>query len=177
MIADEALGYFSDSQWGRKPILSGLQGTWRAIKQPDIFLVNHQQRGELLRVQLTTSRSDFSGELALKKILRRFLSLFSLLPLSSQPHALTCALSISFTPLSCSLHTHTFPSLLLLLRPLFSPSLQASFLPPSPPLSPLQINVTLWSVATPFLPQCQSRTENRSQVCWGWEPWILILRQ
>lgn len=45
MIADEAQAYFSDSQSGRKPIVSGLQGTWRAIKQPDIFLVNHQQTG------------------------------------------------------------------------------------------------------------------------------------
>lgn len=45
MIEDMALGYFSDSHRGTKPILSGLQGTWRAIKQPDIFLVNHQQRG------------------------------------------------------------------------------------------------------------------------------------
>lgn len=45
MIADIATGYFSDSHRSTKPTLSGLQGTWRAIKQADIFLVNHQQRG------------------------------------------------------------------------------------------------------------------------------------
>ena len=168
MIAEEALGYFSDSQWGRKPILSGLQGTWRAIKQPDIFLVNHQQKGELLRVQLTTSRSDFSRELALKKILRQSFSLLFFLPLSSQLHTLTRACSISFTLLSSPPHT-------FIVTPSFP-----SHRPSEPPSSPL-VSITDKryfvvggdTISCPVL----NRAENRSQVCRGWEPWILILRQ
>lgn len=121
MIADKALGYFGNSHRGRKPILSGLHGTWRAIKQPDIFLVNHQQRGNFLRVQLTTSRSDFSGEL-----LRRGKSWgIHSYTLSHMPSP---ALLPSCPPLHTRIHflTPLSPSLLLLLPPshLLPPCLQ-----------------------------------------------------
>lgn len=85
IIAEMALSCLSDSHRGRKPILSGLQGTWRAIRQPDIFLEKSPAERELLRVQLTTSRSDFSRELTLeKKILRH--SFFLLVPSQLHTH-------------------------------------------------------------------------------------------
>lgn len=149
MIADKASGVL---QWlpaeVRKPILSGLQGTQRAIKQPDIFSVNHQHAGELLRVQLTTSRSDFSRELALKKILRRFLAPLSPSLLSSRLHML----SPSPLPLLSS-SPHAFISSSLF--PPWPPSFfhHASKPLSSLPLSSLQINLTQRTVATPFLPQ------------------------
>lgn len=47
MIADMVRGYLSlRARELGEPIVSGLQGTWRVIKQPDIFLVNHRQRGK-----------------------------------------------------------------------------------------------------------------------------------
>lgn len=145
IIAEMALGCLSDSHRGKKPILSGLQGTWRAIRQPDIFLEKSPAERELLRVQLTTSRSDFSRELTLeKKILRH--SFFS----CWYPHSYTLSHILSTSRLASRppLYTHTFASLLFLLP--FGPrsTIPLSHFPPYfpfpfPLLSSLQINITL----------------------------------
>lgn len=72
-------------------------------------------------MQLTTSRSDFSGELALeKKILRHSLSFAVIL---TATHSHICPLHLLLL-----LHTHTFPSLFLLVTPL-SPFHHPSFSP------------------------------------------------
>lgn len=78
------LGTSLNPSEGGNLLYSRLQGIWRAIKQPDIFLVNHKLRGNFFffRAQLTTSRSDFSGEFSLTKILRHFLPFLSLLLLT-----------------------------------------------------------------------------------------------
>lgn len=78
------LGASLNPSEGGNLLYSRLQGIWRAIKQPDIFLVNHKLRGNFFffRAQLTTSRSDFSGEFSLTKILRHFLPFLSLLLLT-----------------------------------------------------------------------------------------------
>lgn len=138
------------------------------------FLGKSPAERELLRVQLTTSRSDFSGEFALKKNPQASFSLsllfLAVILTATQSHTRSLHLLCPLVLLSTHIHfLHSFS----LLLPFHHPSK-----PPSPPsLSPLQINVTLRSVATPFLPQCRSKAENRSQVCRGWEAWILILRQ
>lgn len=106
------------------------------------FLGKSPAERELLRVQLTTSRSDFSGELALeKKILRHSLS-FAIFLTATQSHIcslhLLYPLVVFFIYIDC---LHSF--YLLLLCPLSA--IHPSLLPPS--FSPLvSITVKLYSV-------------------------------
>lgn len=89
-------------------------------------------------MQLTTSRSDFSGELALKKkILRHSLPLVCFAVILAATHSHTCSLHLLYPLVLLSTHIHSLHSFSLLLpRPL-------STVPQSiPPLSSLLVSIT-----------------------------------
>lgn len=137
---------------------SRLQGIWRAIKQPDIFLVNHKLRGNFF---FQSAINNLKVRLLWRVLSDKNPQAFSPFPLSFAVNLIaTHALSAPL-PSSPPLYAQISPRCLGFLglpRPFAT--ITPRHLPPSrlfAPLSPLQINVTLWSVATQFLPQCGSR--------------------
>lgn len=125
--ADVAFWYLSGSQWGRNPIVwwaaKGLESLQTARRFPGKSLVER----ELFRVQLTTSRSDVLGDLALEKKIPRH-SLHSLLGCYLHSDILVHMLSPSPLPFSSPLHTHTFTLFFRVLPCLLSTSASSSLL-------------------------------------------------
>lgn len=152
------LGTSLNPSEGGNLLYSRLQGIWRAIKQPDIFLVNHKLRGNFF---FQSAINNLKVRLLWRVLSDKNPQAFSPFPLSFAVNLIaTHALSAPL-PSSPPLYAQISPRCLGFLglpRPFAT--ITPRHLPPSrlfAPLSPLQINVTLWSVATQFLPQCGSR--------------------